>query len=292
MAFEPETEYAQKKYATEYANPQVPHEVNVSETSPVRDFLRLAVGLCLLTVAVTVGVFFAARLWAPHIPFHFETSLAGVVTDDDEAPSACAGAGTQALQTLAESLAAKMALPEGMSVRIHYSDDEVPNAFATLGGNIVINRGLLASVHSENALAMVMAHEIGHIKHRDPIVSLGGGVAVAVLFSAVLGGSDGGALVAWAVGLTQMTFSRDQEALADKEALAALQSYYGYTNGADEFFDYIVQEYPKLSQMPAFISTHPTPPSRLQTIRASFSSSPQTLKPLPQALQQLGQCET
>jgi Zn-dependent protease with chaperone function len=287
VVFKPEPE-------PEYANPEVPHAVNVSETSPLRDFLRLAVGLCLLVVGVTLGVFFVARLWAPHIPFRFETSLAGVVVKDeaDEALPACAAAGTHALQTLADGLAAKMALPAEMSIRVHFSDDEVPNAFATLGGNIVINKGLLASVHSENALAMVMAHEIGHIKHRDPIVSLGGGVAVAVLFSAVLGGSDGGALVGWAIGLTQMTFSRDQEAQADQEALAALYSYYGYTNGADEFFDYIVQEYPKLSQIPAFISTHPSPPSRLQTIRASFSSSPQTLKPLPQAIQQLRHCDT
>jgi predicted Zn-dependent protease len=273
----------------EYSNPDVPHEVNVSETSPVRDFLRLATGSCLIAVAVTVGVFFAARLWAPHIPFRFETSLADLVVDNT-APPACEAEGTRALQTLAEGLAAKMALPAEMTIRLHFSDDKVPNAFATLGGNIVINKGLIENVHTENALAMVMAHEIGHIKHRDPIVSLGGGVAVAVLFSTLIGGSDGGALVAWAIGLTQMTFSRDQEAQADKEALAALQSYYGYTNGADEFFDYIVQEFPNLSQMPAFVSTHPAPPSRLQTIRASFSTTPQTPKPLPQAIRQLRQC--
>jgi predicted Zn-dependent protease len=276
-------------FESEYANPEVPHEVNVSASSPVRDFLRLTAGLCLITVVVTVGVFFAARWWAPHIPFRYERALAGVVTKDEALPP-CAVAGAQALQTLAEGLAAKMDLPAEMSIRVHFSPDKEPNAFATLGGNIVINKGLLQSVHSENALAMVMAHEIGHIKHRDPIVSLGSGVAVAVIFSAVIGGSDGGALVGWAIGFTQMSFSRDQEARADRAALAALQSYYGYTNGADEFFDYITQEYPKLAQVPAFISTHPTPPSRLQTIRTSFSPTAPQPKPLPPALQQLRQC--
>lgn len=276
-------------FESDYANPAVPHEVNVSETSPVCDFLRLTLGLFLITVAVTAGVYYAARWWAPLIPFRYETALASTVTNNDALPP-CTAAGTQALQTLAEGLAAKMDLPAEMSIHVHFSTDKEPNAFATLGGNIVINKGLLTSVHSENALAMVMAHEIGHIKHRDPIVSLGGGVAVAVIFSAVIGGTDGGALVGWAIGFTQMSFSRDQEARADRDALAALQGYYGYTNGADEFFDYITQEYPKLAKMPAFISTHPTPPSRLQTIRASFSAASLQPKPLPPAIAQLRDC--
>jgi Zn-dependent protease with chaperone function len=286
-------EYFESPEYPEYANPEVPHEVNVSETTPVRDFFRLTAGLCLIAAAVALGVFFAARWWAPYIPFRYETWLSDVVIKaalKDDALSPCEAAGARALQTLADELAAKMALPEGMAIRVHFSADKLPNAFATLGGNIVINKGLLESVHSENALAMVVAHEIGHIKYRDPIVSLGGGVAVAVLFSAAIGGSDGGALVGWVIGLTQMSFSRDQEARADKEALAALQGYYGYTNGADEFFDYITREYPKLSRMPAFVSTHPTPPSRLQSIRESFSPAPQTPKPLPHALQQLRHC--
>jgi predicted Zn-dependent protease len=275
---------------SEYANPEVPHEVNVSEKTPLRDLLRLTAGLCLITVALTAVVLFAARWLAPYIPFRYEAALAGIVKTDASPPAACKNDGERALQALADGLAAKMDLPEEMTIHVHFSADSEPNAFATLGGHIVINRGLLANLHTENALAMVMAHEIAHIKHRDPIVSLGGGVAVAVLFSAVIGGSDGGALIGWAVGLTQMSFSRKQEAQADKDALAALQSYYGHTNGADEFFAYIIQEYPKLSRVPAFISTHPAPPSRLQTIRASFSSTPQALKPLPQAIQQLRQC--
>jgi predicted Zn-dependent protease len=268
----------------EYANPDVPHEVNVSETTPVRDFFRLTVGLCLTAVIVTAGVFFSARLWAPLIPFRYEAALTQFVAKDDAQLPACAAEGRRALQTLADGLAAKMALPAEISIRVHTVNDKDPNAFATLGGHILITRGMLENVHSENALAMVMAHEIAHIKHRDPIVSLGGGVAVAVLFSTVIGGSDGGALVGWMIGFTQMSFSRDQEQRADNEALAALQSYYGYTNGADEFFVYIVEKYPKLSQMPAFISTHPTPPSRLETIRASFSAAPQPLRPIPPAI--------
>lgn len=275
----PETELG-----AEYSNPEVPHEVNVSERAPLRDFLRLSIGLGLSVAAVSAIVFFTARLWAPLIPFRYEMAFADAVVEKigKEPPSSpCEAETRRALQTLADGLAAKMALPGEMAIRVHVGSDKTPNAFAMLGGNIVINRGLLESVHSENALAMVIAHEIGHIKHRDPIVSLGGGVAVALLFSAAFGGSDGGTLAGWALGLTQMSFSRSQEERADKEALAALQAHYGHTSGADEFFAYIVEKYPELARLPAFASTHPSPPSRLQTIRASFPPVPRPLKPLP-----------
>jgi predicted Zn-dependent protease len=270
-----------------YSNPQVPHEVNVSEKTPLRDFLRLSLGVCLLAIAVVVVIFFAARLFAPNIPFRYEAALSDVfaqkTTRDDSAPS-CQSEGEAALQRLADELARTMALPEEMNIHVHLSQDSDPNAFATLGGNVMINRGLLEHIQSENALAMVLAHEIAHIKHRDPIVSIGGGVAVAVLFSALIGNSDGGVLVGWAIGFTQMSFSREQESAADAAALAALKTRYGYTNGADEFFTYITQEYPEIAKIPAFLSTHPTPPERVKQIQSGFAPATPTLTPLPEAL--------
>lgn len=268
-----------------YSNPQVPHEVNVSEKTPVRDFLRLSLGVCLVTVAIVVGVFFAARLFAPQIPFRYEAALNDVGAQPDTAAApTCQSAGEAALQKLADELARTMNLPDEMRIHVHLRADSEPNAFATLGGNVMVNRGLLEHIQSENALAMALAHEIAHIKHRDPIVSIGGGVAVAVLFSALIGNSDGGALVGWAIGFTQMSFSREQESAADAAALAALQKRYGYTNGADEFFTYITQEYPKIAKLPAFLGTHPPPPERIKRIQSGFALTPPTLTPLPGVL--------
>ena len=57
------------------------------------------------------------------------------------------------------------------------------NAYATLGGNIILTRELINSMSSENALSMVLAHEIAHIKHRDPIRSAGSQVFLYAMFS-------------------------------------------------------------------------------------------------------------
>ena len=275
---------------SEYSNPEVPHEVNVSERTPLRDFLRLSIGLGLIVVVVAGIVFFTARLWAPHIPFRYEERVTDFEFEKGDW-NFCAMEGARTLQMLADDLAENMALPVGMRIRTHFINSDESNAFATLGGHIMVSRGLVENIHSENALAMVIAHEIGHIKHRDPIVSLGGGVAVGLVFSALLGESNGGALVSGVIGMTQMSFSRSQEERADREALAALQARYGYTNGADEFFDYIVREHPKKSRVPTFVSTHPSPQSRLDAIRATFAYEPHPLQPLPESIQQLLLCQ-
>jgi predicted Zn-dependent protease len=53
----------------------------------------------------------------------------------------------------------------------HFALLESPeiNAFACPGGMILITRGMLSSVKSEDELAAVLAHEIAHIIHRDGI---------------------------------------------------------------------------------------------------------------------------
>jgi Zn-dependent protease with chaperone function len=276
-----------------YDNPPVPHEVNVSAQKPVREFFRLAGGVLLLVALIVGAVYIGARLFAPYVPFRYETVINHYFWKDEDtaALSPCEQEGTQALQNLADALAGRMGLPEDMRIRVHFVDEDIPNAYATLGGNVVIYRGVLENIESENALAMVLAHEIAHIKHRDPIVSLGGGVTVGLLFSALIGGSDGGALVSWGMGLTQLSFSRDQENAADAAAIAALKAHYGYSNGADEFFNYVTRQEDIFGEKhtPAFLSAHPASSARLRDIQASFDAKTQALTPLPEAIRRLRQ---
>jgi len=45
----------------------------------------------------------------------------------------------------------------------------VPNAFALPGGYVYVSRGLLVLVNSEDELAGVMGHEIGHVAGRHAV---------------------------------------------------------------------------------------------------------------------------
>ncbi|HOP41768.1 MAG TPA: M48 family metalloprotease [Geobacteraceae bacterium] len=51
-------------------------------------------------------------------------------------------------------------------------DSAEVNAFACPGGTILVTVGMLRSVRSEDELAAVLAHEVGHINHRDGIAAI------------------------------------------------------------------------------------------------------------------------
>jgi len=73
------------------------------------------------------------------------------------------------LYRLVEQLAAKAGLP---MPRVYITDNPQPNAFATgrspEHAAVCVTSGLLAQVNQEE-LAGVLAHELGHVKHRDTL---------------------------------------------------------------------------------------------------------------------------
>jgi len=209
----------------------------------------------------------AERL-AVYIPFSMEQDLipADSFSDAQKPPIQ-----QEYLQALAERLAKHMQLPAGMSVRVHYQDDDAVNAYATVGGNIIVLRGLLEKIPDENALAMVLAHEIAHIKHRDPIISLGRGVVIGLAIASLAGISNSqslGRIAGNVTSLTLLKFSRDQERRADLEALAAIQAEYGSISGAMSLFR-LFDQLQKIQglELPALFVTHPHNVDRLAEAR-------------------------
>ena len=266
-----------------YHNPQVPHEVNVSKGSDMAMFVRLSTYLALGAVVCFVLVYFAFRWFAAYIPFRFEQSIAQSVfshqTQTDEAHKAAQAN----LQTLADNLTRQMALPADMAIHIHLIDSTEKNAFATLGGHIILTQGLIDSVTSENALAMVIGHEIAHVRNRDPIISAGTSLTFNLILSVVTGG-DVGMIEQTSGMLTQLSFSRAQESQADQLALSALQKQYGHTHGAEAFFQALLKEESGQKPPAEFLSSHPDTKKRLTLIKQSQTQANNTLTPLPQAL--------
>ncbi len=286
-----------------YENPEVDHSVNVSQGSALGEFASLSMWLALGTVLAVVAVYVAARFLAPFIPFAWERRMAdSVVTQwvaakpEDKATAALHARRQQWLQALAEDLRPAMRLPQAMPISVHWLPGGEPNAFATLGGHVFINQGLLDRVGSENAVAMVMAHEMAHVQHRDPIVSLGGGLMVGLSLGVVFGGNSTLAGEA-ATALSQLHFSRAQERAADDAALAALTVRYGHLADADAFFTRMLcdegqdKDAPQSSgsgsgsvAMPEFMRTHPDTAARVRAIgvaRDRLKATASLPKPLP-----------
>lgn len=169
------------------------------------------------------------------------------------------------LQDLGEQLATQINLGDDIHIKVHLVNADEQNAFATLGGHIVIFTGLINNLPDENSLAMVLAHEIAHIKQRDPIVSLGRGAMVQLLYALVTGNSgsfDGLFSSGSEVGM--LFFSREQESQADLLALEALAKHYGHVAGSTTFFRQMLQAHN--DEMPAWLSSHPKLQQRINVI--------------------------
>jgi len=258
----------------EYRNPEIPEGINTSQEHPLKELALLLGGLLGLVVLIVTGLALSAEYLAGKIPFETEQRLAaGIPLEAEALPPAAAAAGTRLrgyLQELADALAAAEQLPPGMSVTVHYLPGDTVNAFATLGGNLVFYRGLLEKMPDENTLAMVMAHEIAHIKLRHPVRSLGRGVVIGIALS-VVSAAVGDRVVETVLGdsglLTMLHFSRRQEAAADAEALAALAGYYGHVGGAGRLFE-LLEATHGTARPPAFFSTHPVSEDRIRALQA------------------------
>ena len=104
-------------------------------------------------------------------------------------------------------------------------DSNEPNAYALPGGKLSITRGLISKMESEDQLASVLGHEIGHVTARHSVVSASRnqllglllGVGGAVLQTQGVPGA-GAIELAGQVGAALLTtkYSRDQERQADE----------------------------------------------------------------------------
>ncbi|MDJ0608543.1 MAG: M48 family metallopeptidase [Kiloniellales bacterium] len=259
-------------------NVPVPEGINVSRHSPLADLLILSGGLVTVVAGLGLALFLFAGVIARHAPVSWEVAIGNAIFADVSGGSAeAADADPEAaavraeLQAIADRVGRHMDLPEGLTVKVHYVDDEMVNAFASLGGHVFMFRGLLERMPNENALTMVMAHEIGHVVHRDAAASLTGAVVVQLL-SAVFFSAAPDTLASLVTGpnaLMMMGFSREAERRADSAALEAMAAVYGHVGESARIFK-VFQEEARRSggEPPELLSTHPLSRERIEALAA------------------------
>ena len=257
----------------EYDNPEIPEGINVSKEHPLKEFVVLVGGVLALLFSAILIVGFAAESLAHLIPFEVEKKLtSGIDISDGDSVTPDKELEIQKyLQDLAKRIVVAQDLPKDMSIQVHYDASDTVNAFATLGGNVMFFRGLLEKLPNENALAMVMAHEIAHIKHRHPIEGLGRAAVINIAIAAITGATDNsmlGSILGDTGLLTALSFNRDQEKEADETALISLNKIYGHVGGAQALFEVFDKlEADNLVHVPEFFRTHPLSKNRIENIK-------------------------
>jgi predicted Zn-dependent protease len=212
----------------------------------------------------------------PRLPTGLEVSVFGggwipeIDADSDDEAEAAPDPREAELRALVERLARHW--PENpYEFKPMLWRETTPNAFALPGGWIGVTTGLLDEVGSENELAFVLGHEIGHFRNRDHLKGLGRGLALGIVLSAVglSGVGVAGDLAGLAGGLAQRSFDREQESEADEFGLAVVAAEYGHVAGAAEFFRRTPDADALLGgKLEAYLSTHPISDERIEELAA------------------------
>ena len=254
----------------EYSNPELPEDINTSKSSPLKEFFILTVGLMATVFLIAYTLIFVVDNFADKIPFELEKELP--ISDFIEKQN------SEKLSPYLESVSQKVIksfnLPEEMEITVHYVNDDTVNAFATLGGHIVLYRGLLEKLKHEDEIAMVIAHEVAHIKYRHPILSASHGIVVGLVLS-IISSSSGESVVSDLMGTTGMAtltkFSREFEYQSDKDAITSLIKIYGHAGGALGLFKVFESEFGKEKSF-EFLATHPLTKNRITQTKEMIES--------------------
>ena len=184
------------------------------------------------------------------------------------------------LNVLGQSLALSATKPETFG-GYHFSilDTDEINAFAAPGGLIVVSRGLLRCCRTEDALAAVLAHEVGHVEREHGLNAIEKGrrtafiTTLAVTAGKSLGGDQLSELTKNFEGtITDITktmvnsgYSRQSEFEADASAIRILKAV-GYN--PDGLVDMLDQMQKRLKPGDhGFGATHPAPKDRIEAAR-------------------------
>lgn len=164
--------------------------------------------------------------------------------------------------------------------------DKSVNAFAMPGGKVVVYSGLLPVTQTEEALAVVIGHEIAHViaQHSNERISQ----QVALQYGgAIAGGLLGNSEIAQQIGGTvfglgaqygvMMPYARKQELESD-EIGVIIMAIAGYDPRVAIPFWQRMAQASSSSQVPEVLSTHPADTRRIERLNAIMPTALQYYK--------------
>ncbi|MBE9204248.1 M48 family metallopeptidase [Synechocystis salina LEGE 06099] len=145
-------------------------------------------------------------------------------------------------------------------------DDRRINAFATMGGFVYVNTGLIAAAENEAELASVIAHEIAHIAERHAVTRMRDVGLSQGLISAAGMRENNIVQMAMQLGFN-LPMSREDELSADAMGLRNLVRAGYAPAGMVSFMEKLQRQ---SGAAPEFLSSHPLTQNRITSLRRSI----------------------
>lgn len=163
------------------------------------------------------------------------------------------------------------------------ASDEI-NAFATPSGLVFVSRGLLRLTRSEDDVAAILAHEIGHIQHRHGLQAIRTSRITTALTSAAITGAQfatsaevaelteafEGSINDITSTLVNSGYSRGAEREADQAAVEIMKRVGYDPNGLIRVLERMNEGW--VADGPGFMQTHPSPTARIEVVRNAIGA--------------------
>ncbi|MBO4227255.1 M48 family metallopeptidase [Bradyrhizobium neotropicale] len=178
-----------------------------------------------IVLVVLFGVPLAADRLAALVPAAFERRLGEVADSQVKMVFDGKSCGNPAGQRAFEKLVNTLRESAGMDTSLQSGvlSTSIPNAFALPGGRVYVLDGLLAKAENVDELAGILAHELGHLQHRDGLRGMihNGGTSflIGLLFGDITGS---GAVIFASRTLVNASHSREAEQNADSFAIETM----------------------------------------------------------------------
>lgn len=227
-----------------FSSKKVDHSVNRPVENPIHEWFKLLFYLFLFLLVLYFSLGFFIDMAVSHVPIEMEQRFFNKMSSKFKYDRSSSQSDDEVIvQKLLDNLV--LARGEKSSrYKVHIAETDDFNALALPGGNIVIFRGLLEKIGSENELSMVLGHELGHIENRDSLRQMGRGLLLSLLCGFLFG--DSSKIQTFVEGqlLTmQSLHSQKQELMADAYGLDCLNHYYGHVGGAFDFYNELLKNH-------------------------------------------------
>ncbi len=241
-------------------NSGLPDEsVNYSSENPLKTALKLTLSLALISgilyLLLTTIVDYTVSKITPEQELKLE-KIFSINLDLDKTSNPY-------LQKVAKKLTVCAKLP--YKITIHTINDMRPNAFAVPGGSIYITKGMLKKIESENELAFIIGHELGHFKNKDHLRSLGYKL-VLMTISTLLGGNDN-IVTNNMLTISDIKYSQKAELQADAFGLEVMNCAYGSVTNATRIFEKMDNG----KEWLYFLATHPSFKVRIKKMKEKIA---------------------
>jgi len=159
--------------------------------------------------------------------------------------------------------------PDHPPLRVRVIGSKMVNAFAAPGGHIVIPVGMIRFAEGPEALAGVLAHEMGHVVRGHSTVRIMRVIMLSTVVGLATGDLGGGFLALAVTQAMESGYSRDQEREADAFAADLLHRSGIGLGGTIALFERLSAEKEGMPGWAAWISTHPDTAERIAALRAA-----------------------